>query len=676
MASQERLEELQQHIQCCICRSTLEDPRFLSCHHVYCKKCLERLVLSTSPPRVLCPDCCKETQLPSDGVNGLPVSSLVEKLKDSLAKLHSQPGHSLSPKPCDLHPSETRSLYCISCQESTCPNCIIYDGKHSKPPCDNRNIKNVAAASRATLLKSLDLSHRKVAVQQSSDCIKKLRQTLEEHHKTSELKINKYYDKLLQVLQTRREQAIQALHEGRDAHVQEIEAWQKETDHLLSQMYTMQARVEGLEDEEILLQEQSLLSEIANIRLKAIPVDDLQFAEPYELPIDKVMSQLGCELMAYKVVDPTRCKVKLERDVKVNTTACVYVTLCDSTGLPCSIQQNVTVKLTSPSGDGVTSNATPLSSSRYLAHYKLTLHTRGHCQLIVDIDGQHVHKEPIVVQCLPQQLQGHNGIHVIEHIKERGCLKVIDKHVFCVTRSDSGKPCAIYIEDGDVRIAFYLLLPTGLGISRWTPDEIAVSKKFNSLYISDLHNHKVHQFTLDEGKHVALTGNHGSKLGQFNRPNGLCVAQDGSLYVCDSDNHRIQVFKQNLTFSRTFGTLGTGCSELNWPSNVAIDSDGNIYVTDLNNHRIQCFTSSGEHIRFIGSGPGKPPCNISRPNIMHIHGPYIFVSDDRGVVVFTSNGKYVTRFATDCGHPIEGLTVCSDGFVYVYDCSRNTIVVY
>ena len=121
----------------------------------------------------------------------------------------------------------------------------------------------------------------------------------------------------------------------------------------------------------------------------------------------------------------------------------------------------------------------------------------------------------------------------------------------------------------------------------------------------------VHQFN---GTYIASTGTCGSETGKFDCPNSLGTAQDGSLYVCDSENHRIQVFNHKLTF------LLTDCGEFNWPSNVAIASDGNVYVTKVNN---QCLTSGGDHIRFLGR-LGNGTCELSRPNVMHILGSHLF----------------------------------------------------
>ena len=53
--------------------------------------------------------------------------------------------------------------------------------------------------------------------------------------------------------------------------------------------------------------------------------------------------------------------------------------------------------------------------------------------------------------------------------------------------------------------------------------------------------HNVCVFTT-EGKLVTIFGQHGNKSGEFNTPYGICVDADGFVYVCDADNHRVQVF--------------------------------------------------------------------------------------------------------------------------------------
>jgi len=90
---------------------------------------------------------------------------------------------------------------------------------------------------------------------------------------------------------------------------------------------------------------------------------------------------------------------------------------------------------------------------------------------------------------------------------------------------------------------------------------------------------------------VSKWGTEGTGDGQFNRPIGIAVASDGSVYVADSQNDRIQKFTPQGVFVSKWGTQGTGEGEFSHPNDVAMASDGSIYVTDYWNNRIQKFST-------------------------------------------------------------------------------------
>ena len=74
--------------------------------------------------------------------------------------------------------------------------------------------------------------------------------------------------------------------------------------------------------------------------------------------------------------------------------------------------------------------------------------------------------------------------------------------------------------------------------------------------------------------------------------------------MCDSENHRIQVFAfdEDLNLLRVIGRKGAGNRCL---TDLDFDEAGNIYITEQGNHRIQVLTPEGQHIRIIGRGPGR-----------------------------------------------------------------------
>jgi DNA-binding beta-propeller fold protein YncE len=68
------------------------------------------------------------------------------------------------------------------------------------------------------------------------------------------------------------------------------------------------------------------------------------------------------------------------------------------------------------------------------------------------------------------------------------------------------------------------------------------------------------------------------------------VASDGSVYVADRINNRIQKFTSEGVFVTKWGAEGTGDGQFQWPWGVAAASDGSIYVADTGNLRIQKFS--------------------------------------------------------------------------------------
>ncbi|QYK50426.1 MAG: TIGR03663 family protein [Anaerolineales bacterium] len=115
-----------------------------------------------------------------------------------------------------------------------------------------------------------------------------------------------------------------------------------------------------------------------------------------------------------------------------------------------------------------------------------------------------------------------------------------------------------------------------------------------------------------EGKGRALApqftiGGFGSEPGQFIAPRNAAVAPDGTLYVADTGNHRIQHLSPEgsvLSIWGSFGDVASGSAEggiFNEPWSVAVSPDGrSVYVADTWNHRIQQFTASGQFVRMWG----------------------------------------------------------------------------
>lgn len=136
------------------------------------------------------------------------------------------------------------------------------------------------------------------------------------------------------------------------------------------------------------------------------------------------------------------------------------------------------------------------------------------------------------------------------------------------------------------------------------PTGVAVSHDGERIYVIDRSNNESfrHQVVVygKNGEKIKVIGNRGAENGQFNIPLQGAVAPDGTLYVLDSGNFRIQAFDREGNFLSAFGRPGINLGNLARPRGIAVDGDGNIYVTDAIFNNIQIFKPDGELLLAIG----------------------------------------------------------------------------
>ena len=128
---------------------------------------------------------------------------------------------------------------------------------------------------------------------------------------------------------------------------------------------------------------------------------------------------------------------------------------------------------------------------------------------------------------------------------------------------------------------------------------IAASRDY--LYVADSELSYIQKLKLSGG-YLKQIGSSGSGDGQFNTPFGLALDEARSLlYICDYENHRIQVFKDDK-FDKKFGSKGTSQGYFNHPGDIALNHyKDQLYITDMDNHRVQIFKTDGSCIGVFGN---------------------------------------------------------------------------
>ena len=124
--AKQALDKLEDQLTCAICLVAFKDPKVLQCFHVYCKDCLQRLVIQDRQGQLslCCPTCRQSTLLPPDsGVSGLQPAFYIHHLMEIQSALEKvkEPKEVLCGK-C-LKAPQTATSYCRDCGEFICAMC-------------------------------------------------------------------------------------------------------------------------------------------------------------------------------------------------------------------------------------------------------------------------------------------------------------------------------------------------------------------------------------------------------------------------------------------------------------------------------------------------------------------------------------------------------------------------
>jgi fibronectin type 3 domain-containing protein len=119
-------------------------------------------------------------------------------------------------------------------------------------------------------------------------------------------------------------------------------------------------------------------------------------------------------------------------------------------------------------------------------------------------------------------------------------------------------------------------------------------------------------------------GDKGERISQFKNPTGIAVDKKGRIYVADSGNNRIQIFRSNGDFLRVFGKKGAGRGKFDNPTDLDIDKRDRLYVLDSGNNRILVFNLDGRFVAEIGTkgkenGQFREPLNMTIDSMGHIY---------------------------------------------------------
>jgi DNA-binding beta-propeller fold protein YncE len=221
----------------------------------------------------------------------------------------------------------------------------------------------------------------------------------------------------------------------------------------------------------------------------------------------------------------------------------------------------------------------------------------------------------------------------------------------------------------------------------YEPWDVAVGPD-GSVYVSDTWNHRVQKFTAD-GRFQTMWGyfGQGEAPEAFWGPRGLAVDQQGRVYVMDTGNKRVVIFDADGGFISQFGTAGFERGQFNEPVGIALDNEGNAYITDTWNQRVQVLAPSQDGLFFvplrawdITGWQGQSLDNKPLLAVSPVNG-HIFVTDPEHprVLEFDSEGSFIRGWGDYSSGPdgfglASGVAVSPDGEVWVSDGANNLLL--
>ena len=208
-----------------------------------------------------------------------------------------------------------------------------------------------------------------------------------------------------------------------------------------------------------------------------------------------------------------------------------------------------------------------------------------------------------------------------------------------------------------------------------------------SVYVTDTWNHRVQKFASD-GTYIKTWGQYGTpeQPDGFWGPRGIATDSEGYVYVADTGNKRIVVFDANGNYHAEFGEAGFGPGQFDEPVGVSVDKDNILYVTDTWNQRVQTFRISDDRQSFIPEKAwdvfgwfGQSLDN--KPFIAVDQSGHVFVTDPEQyrVIEFTDSGEVVRTWGDFGDSPstfglTSGIAVDAQGHVWVTDALYNRIL--
>ena len=699
-ATSRTLEQLEAEITCLVCQGHYKEAKLLPCMHYYCKTCIEELAAKFAYGHPFpCPECRKQTTLPSGSADELQSAFFVERMKDLYAKMPKAEGkaeavcetcgekatsfcrdcalfhcsacstsHSESAKEhhvmllervesgpkdktleCPEH-GDQMTVFCFTCDCVACRDCIILS--HSG---HNFNIlKKCALEKRREVCNSL-VPLRKIQsdIGSADENLRETEKKIDQQGKSVHESIRDTFSQLRSLLD-KREAELASKATGLVKKKKDTLALQRK------ELQDAQAEIQGLmEDVEQNLEtsDQEMMSNCTKLHSRIVE----EVKKHSKLSFDPTTTaDIACDLPSLSIIPEKMGEVSCRASV-VRTG-----TICDvhqpSSSILYTASKDITASLQSLSDPNLSVIPTITPKGSGVFEISFTAKVRGRHDLIVKVDGVNVDQSPfrILANIHPSRLR--QPVRVIKDLNQPMGITLNSNKQLVVTECGSRKVTILNrdgtrlrsLESDDIKS------PRGVADALDGTFYVACNVTTGSAYSCLLH--------------VGYFGET-RKIVTLESPFCIRMIRD-ALYVCVRG--AVEVFDRDLN---AIGSLKA--DGLNQPYDIA---EGNNCLYVAGNAAlgvIAKFSHNGNFEEYFQEGLLRPRC------ICVNSAGFVFVTlsstSAQCVSVFNPSGDIVASFGMRDDNPWSGwgglqnpvgITIDEDGFIYVCNTNCQEIVVF
>ena len=698
--AKQALKKLEDQLTCAICLDAFKDPKLLQCFHVYCKDCLQRLVVTDRQGQLSlrCPTCRQSTLLPpATGMSDLQpafhihhlfeIQDALEKVKEPqkvmcgkckkakqaatsycrdcgeficamCTTIHSNwddfAGHEvvaleqLESKMkelnalkkvifyCSLHKGKELEIYCETCEELICHNCTVT--KHCRPEHKYSLLDDTFEQHKAKIVTSLEPIEKQIGV--VNKALEELDQEsaeVDDQRGTTKTEIARLFRQIYDVLEARK----------------------ADLDSQVDQLANQKLKNLAAQKDEVETVQTQLVSCLSFVR------ESLRTGSQGEVMKMKktVMKQIKEMTDNFKpdMLPPCECaNVRFKASPEVLKT-------CQQFGRV--VVQHASPEKCYATGKGleVAKPGERATAVLYVVDQKekacSTPVETLTCELVSESTGEKIDCSVKKTEASGQyeiSYQATSGRRHQLHIKVEG------EHI-------KGSPFTVIVKLPVQKLGTPIKIISGLK----EPWGMAVNQR-GEIIVAERYGHCISIFS-PTGEKLGSFGSKGSGPGQFNEPRGVTVDGDGNILVAGGD--RVQKFTSERKFLMSVGSHGSKHLQFNHPFTAIISpTSKKIVVSDCFNNRVQILNPdltfhSGSGSRGSGNGQFNSPYDVAFDSAGNM---YVTDASNNRIQVFNPEGQFLRQFGKRGNSDGElnfpaGISIDSDDTVYVVEGGNHRV---